>query len=314
MAKAQPIVQRTGANDPQTWLAEVLRVRFADVLRYREAALDASQIDGVHDMRVAIRRLRSVIRDFVEITDKFPLRSLRKTLKRLAYSLGNVRDIDVFVLALEKMSERAGKDSVRTGIAAIVAEYRDNRQAAHADLVKTLSDEFATDLERRFAAAIEISLRQRGLFQVSNVQEAGGKVISKCLKDFLNLSESIYFPSATERLHRLRIAGKHLRYAIELFSEAFGDEIGTFAEETRGMQSHLGEVHDCDVWFAQLRSRLTNGKRKLAIDPAERDAAAWLMSQFVRRRMKAYRSALALWNEWEADGFADRLSNLILRI
>ena len=52
-------------NDPQEWLAGVLRERFQDVLAQRHASLDPTQTEGIHDMRVAIRRLRSVIRDCV---------------------------------------------------------------------------------------------------------------------------------------------------------------------------------------------------------------------------------------------------------
>lgn len=313
MAKAQQVKYRAATDDPQRWLANVLRVRFNEVLRYRDAALDPARTDGVHDMRVAIRRLRSAIRDFAQIADKFPLRSLRKSLKRLADSLGAARDADVLITELERVLPDTDEGPIRDGLAAIITEYIEKRKEAHAALEKTLSDKFAADLRTRFSTAMDASLRQRGLFQVSSVREAGGRIVSKCLDDFLVLGEAIYFPSSVQRLHRLRIAGKHVRYAIELFAEPFGEALEPFSEETKKMQSRLGEVHDYDLWIGTLQARLSDKKRKADNGSPERVVAMWLISHLIRRRTKAYRSALDLWTEWESTEFNQRLSDVLTR-
>ena len=155
MARAQQIPYRIAVDDPQAWLGNVLRIRFEDVLRHREAALDPAGREGVHDMRVAVRRLRSVIRDFAEISEKFPLRYLRKTLKRLADSLGAVRDADVFMEALEKLSARTSDAHIHEGISEIINGYREKRVAAHADMERTLSDKFIEEMQARFSAALD---------------------------------------------------------------------------------------------------------------------------------------------------------------
>ena len=303
MAKAQQITERVGTLDPQAWLAEVLRVRFEEVIKCRDAALDPVRIDGVHDMRVAIRRLRSVIRDFGEITDKFPLRNLRKRLKRLADSLGAVRDADVFLSMLEKLSALAGDEAIRVGIESIAFEYRETRAAGLEELRKELAPERIADLESRFDAALGESLKQRGLYQVGRIEDAAERIISKCRKEFLAQGEAIYYPHSVQRLHRMRIAGKHLRYAVELFAEVLGEGANELADETKKMQGYLGDVHDCDVWTTQLRDRALNGKSKKDHTKPEQKAAVWLMSEFQRRRTKAYRKALALWTKWDDESF-----------
>jgi CHAD domain-containing protein len=303
VAKAQQITERVGTLDPQALLAEVLRVRFEEVIKYRDAALDPSRIDGVHDMRVAIRRLRSVIRDFAEITDKFPLKNLRKRLKRLADSLGAVRDPDVFIATLEKLSEHARDEEIRTGIESIMSDYRARRLSALGELKKELSADRVADLESRFDVVLGETLRQRGLYQVGRIETAAEDIISKCRKEFLEQGEAIYYPHSMQRLHRMRIAGKHLRYALELFIDVLGPEAEPLAEETRKMQGYLGDVHDCDIWTTQLRERSLNGKNKKQNGNGERKAAIWLMSEFQRRRTKAYRKGLALWTKWDADSF-----------
>ena len=303
MAKAQQITERVGTLDPQAWLAEVLRVRFDEVIKCRDAALDPARIDGVHDMRVAIRRLRSVIRDFGEITDKFPLKNLRKRLKRLADSLGVVRDADVCITTLEKLSAEATDEAMRAGIESITSEYRVARTAGLEELKQELSPARIADLESRFDAALGESLKQRGLYQVGRIEDAAEKIISKCRKEFLDQGGAIYYPHSIQRLHRMRITGKHLRYAVELFADVLGKDAGVLAEETKKMQGYLGDVHDCDVWTTQLRQRALNGKTKKETPVNERKAAVWLMSEFQRRRTKAYRKALALWTKWDEDSF-----------
>ncbi len=59
MAKAKEIAGLDCAADALNWAAEVLRVRFDEVVGLRGAALDFSDIEGVHAMRVATKRLRS---------------------------------------------------------------------------------------------------------------------------------------------------------------------------------------------------------------------------------------------------------------
>src|SRR5688572_5678514 len=107
MAKAAPISESIDPNDLQAWLAEVLRVRFNEVLKFCEAALAPANPEGVHDMRVAIRRLRSVLRDFAGIPGKRPLANLTRSLKKLADALGRVRDLDVLIEDLETLRGEA---------------------------------------------------------------------------------------------------------------------------------------------------------------------------------------------------------------
>ena len=304
MAKAQITSDRIAISDAQAWLAEVLRIRFSEVLSARKNALDPSRTDGVHEMRVAVRRLRSMIRDFAEIADKFPLRSLRKRLKALADSLGAVRDRDVFAEALAIAASRTDDPTILECLNAYIKELEDFRRSSHAALVKDLSATRMEDLTERFDSAMEACVSQRGLFQVKSVDEGADRIITKCAGDFARAGDAIYYPSSVERLHRMRITGKHLRYSLELFSEFLPDRFAPFVDSMRKMQSNLGEVHDCDVWCVRVRERFVEQGQKKGPDSAERETAAWLISYFLRRRTRAYRSALRLWGKLDLDKFA----------
>jgi CHAD domain-containing protein len=308
MAKAKQVACPDRSPDPQKWLAELLRVRFDEVLSQRGAALDRTNINGVHDMRVATRRLRGALRDFGELTDCPSIKRVRKGLKNLADELGAVRDHDVAIVALEKLKIECEDRGIQNGIGRFINERQTLRDEAYLDLLKVISITSIEDLQQKFASAVDKALGQRELFQPTSLQEAGRDVIAARLKDLLEFGTSIYEPFNEKALHKLRIAAKRLRYAIELFGTCWNGPLDAFAEDISKMQSSLGEVHDCDVWIANLSKRLKGKKTK---NEASSEAEAWLLSEFVRKRSKEYRSALELWGEWKADDFTGKLNRAI---
>jgi CHAD domain-containing protein len=307
MAKAKEITGLDCAANALEWAAEVLRVRFDEVVSLRSAALDFSDIEGVHGMRVATRRLRSALRDFMPLMDKRPSKRVRKELKQLADALGAVRDQDVAIVALEALQNEAKDEAIKDGIGKLLEERNGLRETARLNLTETLAAGNLGDLQDRFAAAIDKAARQKKSNRTVSFNEAGRDAVARSLQDLLDLGASLYEPFKTEELHEMRIAAKRLRYAVELFTACWGKAIAPFAEETAEMQGFLGEVHDCDIWIESMGGRLRRGQGNAAANGSDYQTAAWLLSEFVRKRTKEYRSALKLWSEWEANRFAERM-------
>ncbi len=307
MAKAKQIGCPDQGPDPQKWVAELLKGRFAEVLSERGSALDRTKIEGVHRMRVATRRLRSSLRDFDQMIDCPPVKKVRKGLKHLADELGEVRDHDVAIVVLEELMSKTDDPGVREGISLFIDERRTLREQEYVDLLKVISVTSIEDLQRKFISAVDAALGQRDLFEPTSLSEAGRDVITARVGDLEDLGNGIYEPFNEEALHDLRIAAKNLRYAIELFGPCWPGSLDPFAVEVAKMQSSLGDVHDCDVWIGLMSKRLKKkGKSKPENGPLF-EAAAWLLSEFVRKRSRAYRSSLKLWRAWKASVFMDRL-------
>ena len=309
MAKAKEITGLDCTANALEWAAEVLRVRFEEVVSLRGEALNSEDIEGVHAMRVATRRLRSALRDFAPLMKRHPLKKVKKDLKRIADALGAARDQDVAIVALETLQEKVEIAPIKAGIGKLIEERCSVRERAQFELMKTLAVSAIETLEKRFTAAIDEATSRKKSARVVSFNEAGRDAVAASLQDFCDLSASLYEPFNIEDLHELRIAAKRLRYAIELFTACWGKAIAPFAVEIAEMQSFLGEVHDTDVWIESLGERLRVNDGKPA--ESEYQTAVRLLSEFVKERTKNYRAALKLWSAWKENDFILRLQAVI---
>lgn len=305
MAKAREITGIDCGENALEGAAKVLRTRFAEVLDFREAALEAKGVKGVHDMRVAIRRLRSALRDFAFALKRKPLKKISKEIKRFADALGAARDEDVAIIALQKLRKKSRDKFVKKEIARLIEERRARRERAHLDLIEKLALSDVENLQDGFEQTIDEATRRDETETVITFGEAGREIIAKSLREFCDLSVSIYEPFAGERLHELRIAAKRLRYALELFSICWGESVEPFADGVAQMQDFLGEVHDADVWLEIFSGRLQEAN--------ETAADIWLLSEFVEKRTKNYRLALKLWKEWQENDFIGEMRSVVLQ-
>jgi CHAD domain-containing protein len=128
--------------------ARVVRVRASEVFEHSDGVLDVVDIEPLHDMRVATRRLRAALEVFEAC---FPRKRFRKALKKvkaLADALGERRDRDVEIEFLTGFAE-AAPESERAALAARIATLRDEQRAANEALVPYLAEKRLRKLRRR---------------------------------------------------------------------------------------------------------------------------------------------------------------------
>ncbi|MDQ2743839.1 MAG: CHAD domain-containing protein [Chloroflexota bacterium] len=132
---------------------KVLWTRFEDMLSYRSAALSSETIEGVHDMRVATRRLRAALDLFRDVLPRRWYREVRVDVKRLARALGAVRDLEVTLERLRR--DRAGRPAAQVLVLdTMVAELEQQRVAARENLTETLKKLEQSGFQRRFLATL----------------------------------------------------------------------------------------------------------------------------------------------------------------
>lgn len=269
---------------------------------FREAALDWSDPEGVHSMRVASRRLRGAMRDFMPYLRQRGLTSVLKRAKSVAAALGEVRDQDVAIIALEKIQKEA-PDALSAALQQLVDERKElrneSREKLSSILIASEMKEAKTEFMSRIEKATAVRKGSGGAQSQPTYSKMAATVILERLKELEKLSESLYQPFEIEALHDMRIGAKRLRYAMELFQQCWGRSLQTFAKSAAKLQTALGDLHDCDDWIESLGKRISQARNQKRDDQVA--AFIWLLSHFVKIRTKHLRRAYDLWGEWEAN-------------
>jgi len=151
MAKARDIPELGQASSfrEAAWMA--VDVRAEEVFHHATGVLDVTDIERVHAMRVATRRLRAVMEIFAPAFPKALHKAALKEVKALADALGERRDRDVAIEAMARIGAALTADD-RRGIDHLIGELREEQQAANLALAEALHEIEANDLRGRLRA------------------------------------------------------------------------------------------------------------------------------------------------------------------
>ena len=312
MAKAKRIKGINCNSEAPAGMKLVLATRFGELREFRAAALDWTDPEGVHSMRVASRRLRSALRDFMPYLHKRRFGAVLKSLRDVADALGEVRDQDVALMALEKLQTHAPHE-VSAALKHVIDARKEILDQARKDLEAILEDSQLVQLEQSFIsgvdeATVEGKARTQSALPIS-FRKMSRAIILERLKELEKLSNGLFRPFEVETLHEMRIAAKRLRYALELFQQCWGRSIASYAKRAARMQTALGDVHDCDVWIESFGNEINSARKQKQTEHLE--AFVWLLSHFVKLRTKHLRKAFDLWSDWEAEDTSGKLRNLL---
>jgi CHAD domain-containing protein len=237
------------ADQPLGEAAAVLVSARVKKARKKVAEAKKGDVDGVHDLRVAIRKIRAVLSVLREaISDGDSLKKADRRLSRLFSALGDVRDHDVMVARVTTLAK--GRKLQGKGLDVLMKELDARRKRARKSMLAIMKEDDPEDLldgvGRRVARlgakmAPDDEDDHRAL-----VRHFASSVILRRFETVLAFE--LELPASVDVLHRLRVAIKKLRYAIDFFSEALGE---AKAEAIDGPLQHaqdqLGDLHDHHV-------------------------------------------------------------------
>jgi CHAD domain-containing protein len=153
MAKARDIPGLSGDDRFRAAAAKVVEVRLQEIFDHAAGVLDTDDIERVHDMRVATRRLRAVLEIFAPCFPRKVHRAALRDVRRLADALGERRDPDVQIAALEGYAAEAPAAD-GPGVEAMVAVLRERQGAANRRLGEALLEIERADLQGRLRALV----------------------------------------------------------------------------------------------------------------------------------------------------------------
>jgi CHAD domain-containing protein len=137
VAKAREIPGFSEAESFREAAALAVETRTDELFGFREGVLDTSDIERVHDMRVASRRLRAVMEIFAPCFPKAEFRRTLRDVKDIADALGERRDPDVQIHAIERVGAKLTEDD-RVGLGSLVDELHRRQEAGNEHLAGEL--------------------------------------------------------------------------------------------------------------------------------------------------------------------------------
>jgi CHAD domain-containing protein len=315
----------TGSERLATAGRIVMTQHVAKLHKHLPGVLSGDDPHDVHQMRVATRRLRACLQSTAIAYDHKTVTELRKRLRRLARALGEVRDRDVLLLRLRADAE-ALDEAARDPLHDTIARVEEQRAEAHTDLL----DELRRKRTQRLLADLHKFLlatdgQNRGDELPLLVRHHAGSAIWHEYEAVLHF-ETLMPDASAEQLHELRIACKHLRYTLELFAPALGDDAKALIKQVTAMQEHLGNLHDADVaidYFADTHPPIKNAvEDSVAENGAVEDGAASddglpattlarYIAQRAAERDALHRDVAALWRQLTSDTTRRKLGKAI---
>jgi CHAD domain-containing protein len=209
--------------------------------------------DGVHQMRVATRRIRAALRVFKPILPPRTVASFNSQFRWLASALGEVRDLDVYRDDLVRYMEAIPPDDAQS-----LAPYHrylvGEAQKARRRLVGVLGSRRYARLIERFERFVvrgpsRTALRRFGM----SVADCAAANVDRRLKTVLKHARGVRREPNAQSLHALRIRCKRLRYTMEFFAGVCPDPLDKAIDATSRLQDLLGEHQD--AWVASERLR-----------------------------------------------------------
>lgn len=232
--------------------------------------------EAVHDLRVALRRLRTLLRPARKIYGKQKIRAAGAELRRFAQATGIVRDEEVLHETLAALElPRRTRRALDAWIRSRGRRERELRTTAVLLLTNHAEAPALPSLEAALLT-LEACVRPRK----KGKQDAVAVARSALDAAIAGVRElGAHHPSTADpvAMHALRIREKRLRYTAEMFAEVLPGESARLAKDAARMQKRLGELHDLDEAITVvLQARNLARPARPAVIQALRDARARL--------------------------------------
>jgi CHAD domain-containing protein len=197
----------------------------------------APHADDVHHLRVAVRRFTQALTAFDSCFPAQELKNIKRRLKKIMGLAGDVRDCDIAIDLLSRS---------KAAPAALLATFRDRRKGAERELAGALRRWTQRHSYSKWEAALKGP--NRGAITHDPIAMTAWGVLEPMLLDLLARgTRTLKHKAPAEKTHRVRIAAKKLRYALELFAPVHGASLDGWVEKIAALQGVLGTISDCET-------------------------------------------------------------------
>jgi len=243
-------VVRREASMPEV-AKKVLSVHLRKMEANEKGTKKGEDMEKLHDMRVAVRRMRTAAKIFGRFLDPDEFRPFARELRALGRGLGPVRDMDVILDHARGFHERLPMRE-RLDFENLLTLWQDQRSKLRDRLLEHLESSVYRRFKKDFgefladaSAGVLPVVTKKGRVRPSLLSHEGPVVLFErlaALRAYEGWLDGDDIP--LRRYHRLRIDVKRIRYTFEFMSDVIGPEAAPLIASFKAVQDHLGEMRE----------------------------------------------------------------------
>ncbi|CAA6678486.1 MULTISPECIES: CHAD domain-containing protein [unclassified Lentimonas] len=255
------------------------------VARQNEAGIiDDIDSEYLHDYRVALRKLRSVVTLVKGAYSKEDTKQLKDVFGQLARATNRLRDLDVYLLN-EAVYREEIPACLSPGLDRLFKDFRLERRR----VIRSIQQHFQSPAYLKQIAAqqswLSAAEQSTGARSTLPIEKVASKEILKHYKLIRKEGMAITPETPDEAVHELRIECKKLRYLLELFASLYGPaDLKPILKRLRGLQNVLGDFNDYSVQTESMLEYLNSAKQ---LDKASAAAVGGLIAVLNDRQRQA---------------------------
>jgi CHAD domain-containing protein len=242
---------------------QFLKKQLKQLAAQDEGIREGIDLEYVHRARVAMRRLRAGMKFFDECFDARCGKRWRREIRRLGRELGDARDKDVQIEYVRGALAELREPQYVPGIARLLVTFERQRESVQVRVLRALDRFRQSRTPEEISAAIKSMAGHETVAPSEFVLQRAEEQIVSRLDDLLSYQSSLADAADQQQHHAMRIAAKRLRYTMEICRGAYAGKLDPFLASVKEIQGLLGEIHDRDVWGAQLDALLADERDQL---------------------------------------------------
>ncbi|TMV06533.1 CHAD domain-containing protein [Ruegeria sediminis] len=247
-----------GKREPAFQAANDIIRTYLNVARRNEGGVIADiDTEFLHDYRVSLRRIRSVLSLFKGVYSPDQAEALKQDFSAHMAATGRLRDLDVYLLEQDKYFELL-PESLHDGLRVMFDRFRKERTAEQKKMVRRLRSK---SYGNSISELVRLFERGKGPSPGQNAElgayDYACRLIWKRYRKVCKLARSITDDTPDADVHHLRIQCKKLRYLMEFFAPLFDeDAFKTIIKPLKRLQNNLGAFNDYTVQQGSLMALL----------------------------------------------------------